>query len=246
MTSHVLFDDVLLETTGSERRRRKFTLFATLAGEALAIAVVIALPLLYLDAVPGYSVHAAPVDVTYHPRLQPVELVHTSGRGRSMAIERPPDEFVVPRTIQNPHLIYGRYRAMSDETVPPNVPLPLDCCGDGGGRSSSNSLVTRAVVPSPPHRPIISHLDEGMVTHRVEPSYPALAKQAHVQGEVVLRAVISKQGRIEGLQVVSGHPLLASAAADAVSQWRFRPYLLNGTPVEVETQITVRFKLGSG
>jgi protein TonB len=57
--------------------------------------------------------------------------------------------------------------------------------------------------------------------------------------------VISKQGTIEGLRVVSGHPMLASAAIDAVSQWRYRPYVLNNEPVEVETQITVNFSLAS-
>ena len=61
MSSHVLFDDVLLETTSGERRRRKLTLFATIAGEGLAIAAIIAIPLLYLDAVPGYSAHAATI-----------------------------------------------------------------------------------------------------------------------------------------------------------------------------------------
>jgi protein TonB len=111
---------------------------------------------------------------------------------------------------------------------------------------TGTDLIGAANIPPPPHRPMISHLDEGMIVHRVEPLYPSTAKLVRIQGEVVLRAVISKEGRIEGLQVISGHPLLAPAAVNAISQWRFRPYQLNGSPIEVEAQVTVRFKLGGG
>ncbi len=87
---------------------------------------------------------------------------------------------------------------------------------------------------------------EGNLIHRVQPEYPQLARQARIQGTVVLRAVISREGRIENLQVLSGHPLLAPAALDAVRQWRYRPYFLNDQPLEVETQITVNFTLTGG
>jgi protein TonB len=87
---------------------------------------------------------------------------------------------------------------------------------------------------------------EGNLIHRVQPEYPLLARQARIQGTVVLRAIISREGRIEKLQVVSGHPLLAPAAIEAVRQWRYRPYLLNDQPVEVETQVTVNFTLSGG
>jgi len=89
----------------------------------------------------------------------------------------------------------------------------------------------------------ISHLDEGSVQRRVQPEYPAIAKAAGIQGDVVLRAFISRTGEIENLQLVSGHPALAEAARRAVNQWKFRPYVLDGIPVEVETQITVAFRL---
>src|SRR5260221_574434 len=74
--------------------------------------------------------------------------------------------------------------------------------------------------------------------------YPAMAVQTRTQGTVILHALISKDGSIESLQVVSGHPFLARAALDAVRQWRYRPYILNGQPIEVETQVTVNFTLG--
>jgi protein TonB len=79
---------------------------------------------------------------------------------------------------------------------------------------------------------------------RVQPIYPALGVQAHIQGNVVLHAIIAMDGRVVELQVISGHPLLVKAAMDAVSQWRYQPTLLNGQPVEVETTITVSFVLG--
>ena len=87
---------------------------------------------------------------------------------------------------------------------------------------------------------------EGNLIHRVQPVYPLLARQARIEGTVVLRAIISREGRIENLQVLSGHPVLVPAAIDAVRQWRYQPYILNDQPVEVETQITVKFSLLGG
>ena len=83
----------------------------------------------------------------------------------------------------------------------------------------------------------------GLSQTKVSPVYPPLARQARIQGVVVLNAVISKTGDVEDVQLVSGHPMLAPAAIEAVKQWKYRPYLLNGEPVEVETQIQVNFTL---
>lgn len=74
--------------------------------------------------------------------------------------------------------------------------------------------------------------------------YPAIAKSARIQGTVVLQAMISKEGTIENLRVLSGPPMLQQAAMEAVRTWRYKPYLLNGDPVEVETQVNVVFTLG--
>jgi periplasmic protein TonB len=81
---------------------------------------------------------------------------------------------------------------------------------------------------------------------RVNPTYPPLARQARISGQVVLRAVIAKDGSIENLTLVSGHPMLAPAAIEAVKQWKYRPYLLNGEPVEVDTEVLVNFTLAGG
>ena len=87
---------------------------------------------------------------------------------------------------------------------------------------------------------------EGYLIHQVEPVYPPLARAARVQGTVELHALITTQGTIEKLQVLRGHPLLVKAAVDAVDEWRYRPYVLNGEPVEVETDVTVKFSLSGG
>jgi protein TonB len=86
-------------------------------------------------------------------------------------------------------------------------------------------------------------MSEGDLVHKVLPAYPPLARSARIQGTVVLAAMISKLGTIENLRLLSGHPMLAPAAIEAVRQWRYRPYILNSEPVEVETQITVNFSL---
>jgi protein TonB len=107
---------------------------------------------------------------------------------------------------------------------------------------------THPVIPPAP-KPVgtvfrKSEILEGRLLRKVEPKYPPLAIAARIQGPVVLEAVISKAGTMENLRLVSGHPMLAGAAIDAVRQWRYRPYILNGEVIEVETEITVNFVLG--
>jgi TonB family protein len=103
--------------------------------------------------------------------------------------------------------------------------------------------------PIPPPTPngqtveVASSTSQDLLVSQVPPVYPAVARAARIQGTVVLSAVIDKDGTVESLSLVSGHPLLVPAAMDAVKQWRFRPYTLNGQPVEVKTQINVNFHL---
>jgi len=95
-----------------------------------------------------------------------------------------------------------------------------------------------------PTRPRISSgVAVGLLMNKVPPQYPDGAKQARIQGQVVLRAEIDKDGNIEKLTTVSGDPLLAPAALEAVKQWKYKPYLLNGQPVNVETEVIVNFTL---
>ena len=112
--------------------------------------------------------------------------------------------------------------------------------------STSNLASVPKSIPVVPRRVRISQgVTKGLLIYRVEPAYPTLAKQARVQGEGVLSAIINTNGEIENLQLVSGHLMLVPQAIAAVKQWRYKPYLLKGKPVEVETTITVIFSLSS-
>jgi protein TonB len=107
---------------------------------------------------------------------------------------------------------------------------------------------TVLLQPSPDAKPLevkllSGSLAEGMLLRRVQPDYPSIARDARVSGTVVIQAKINKEGGIENLQVVSGPPMLRQAALDAVKQWRYRPYLLDGEPVEVLTTVNVFFSL---
>ncbi len=114
----------------------------------------------------------------------------------------------------------------------------------GGIVNSTSSTYIPKLQPVIPQRVRVSQgVTTGLLIHKVQPVYPPIAKAARVQGEVQLKAIISKEGTIEDLQLVSGHPMLVPPAIEAVKQWRYRPYLLNGQPVEVETTITVIFTL---
>jgi protein TonB len=154
---------------------------------------------------------------------------------------------VVPTEILN----------VEENTPPPPIDAGgLNVIGGTGNPMARNGVLDsigtglNSIVPLPPtpsaRPPRVSRMMEGNLIYRVQPQYPALARQARVQGVVVLRAVISRDGRIENLQVISGHPLLVKSAVDAVQQWRYRPYYLNNEPVEVETQVTVNFTLSGG
>jgi len=90
---------------------------------------------------------------------------------------------------------------------------------------------------------VSSGVTAGLLLRRVDPVYPQEAKDAHIQGTVILHAIISREGSIEGLTVVTGPAELAGAAMDAVKQWKYKPYLFNGEPIELDTTIEVRYQL---
>jgi protein TonB len=132
-----------------------------------------------------------------------------------------------------------------DPTIDPTDPRPP---GNGNGTEKklselmpSGSGSSSDVKLGGPKR-IISQLAEGQLVNRVEPVYPRIAAVSNIQGQVKLHAIIARDGRIQSLNAISGHPLLVRAALEAVEQWRYRPYVLNGEAVEVETLITVNFR----
>jgi protein TonB len=111
-----------------------------------------------------------------------------------------------------------------------------------GGIGTGAAPVVKAAAPK--KIAVSSGVMAGNILVKTQPQYPAIAKAARIQGTVVLQATISKEGTITNLTVVSGPPMLQQAALDAVRSWRYKPYLLNGEPVEVGTQVNVVFSLG--
>ena len=154
-----------------------------------------------------------------------------------------------------PTRIPKKIQMIEEEVPPPLAPPTAGVLGGitggqtggviGGIISSMPIAHMRKPALIVPKRVRVSQgVTTGMLIHRVIPRYPSLARTARIQGQVVLDAVISKSGTIEKLKLASGPPMLAPAAIEAVKDWRYRPYLLNGQPVEVETKITVNFSLG--
>lgn len=156
---------------------------------------------------------------------------------------------VIPRDIGQSKASGDEIQAGADNFAPSIVGVP------GAGMDGVPfSLPSAANVPPPPLAKkapapqgpvrVISRLEEAKLIFSPKPEYPALAKMARIQGTVRLEAVISEDGLIEQLRLISGHPLLAQAAMDAVKLWRYEPTLLNGKPVVVLTEIDVIFELG--
>ena len=108
-------------------------------------------------------------------------------------------------------------------------------------------VLAKTPEPTPIKRiRVASRVVEANLIHDVAPTYPPEAGRARIEGTVVLLAVIGKDGSVQDVRVESGLPLLAQAAIDAVKQWRYRPYLVNGEPVEVDSRITINFTLSRG
>jgi protein TonB len=147
--------------------------------------------------------------------------------------------------------------SMGDATVSPGIPTINGTTGSENSRITGLIAVdnfggTPPSLPQPtapaakPVAPVrrSEGVQAALLIHRIEPEYPALARQARVEGTVELHAVIARDGTIEFLEALNGHPLLVKAALDAVRQWRYRPTMLGTEAVEVDTYITVHFVLG--
>lgn len=245
-----MFEDSLIESAGVLKSKRPATTFASLILQSVLVAVVAAMPLLYTEALPRDSVTplVAPGPPSAPAPAQPdTQHRNTSRRESDMIGHNLREPRSIPRAIAH---------ITEEEALPPSLPAEgpgvYGSTGAGSGNNPLNTIVNvtpPAVVAAPsasgPLR-VSQGVAQGFLVHEVKPVYPPLARQARIQGAVMLQAIIGKDGRIEKLRLSSGHPMLAPAAIEAVKQWRYRPYTLNGEPVEVETEITVNFVLGTG
>jgi len=223
-----------------ENAGRRWTAAASFTLQAAVVAAALLIPLLRPQNLPDALLPRRiflPM-----PEGQP-SVAPTHGSGHAGTIS-PVAPLLVNRGSSN-HFTYSTPHE-GNESEPPSFSI---VSGSGGGPDGvlnplSGEIVRPVLHPAAiAHPPRVSVMMQGNLLHRVEPEYPAIAKQAGIQGTVVIKAFISRTGAIERTELLSGPPLLAHAALEAVRQWRYRPYYLNNEPVEVETQITVNFVL---
>jgi protein TonB len=246
----LLFSDSLLESGSPERRRRGFATTVSFAFQCVVVGVLLIVPLMFTEALPTqqlltFLVASPPPPPPPPPAAAPVAKVVQTDMLNTGQLRTPTR---IPRKVEMIREEEAPPPAISGGVVggiPGGVPGG-QLGGVIGGIIGSTSTSTIIPKLEPVKRVRISQgVTRGMVISKTEPKYPKIALAARVTGVVLLKAVISKEGKIRELEVVSGHPLLVPAAIEAVKQWRYRPYLLNGEPVEVETNITVTFQIAS-
>ena len=226
--------------------------------------VVRAHPARRWTAIASFTLQAALVGAALVlPLLKPESLPEAFSRRQifrplSAGVERPPVNQNTNNSFANHATVYPlvvrpgpmiRFTNVAPDG--PTVGGPPLTVGLGDPNGVINNVLTLDSARPMPHPAIAIHahtappsvLMEGNLVHKVEPRYPPIAQQVGIQGAVVIRALISRSGTIEHAQVESGQPLLVAAALAAVREWKYRPYYLNGEPVEVETEITVNFVL---
>jgi protein TonB len=164
---------------------------------------------------------------------------------------------VVNGQLRTPNKIPDKVQMIKEDEAPPpmmasgvvgGVPggVPGGQMGGVIGGIISSTPVAVPRVAQPQRVRVSQGVTAGLLVRQVKPTYPPLARTARIQGKVVLQAEISKDGNIQNLRVLSGHPMLIQSALEAVKQWKYRPYFLNGEPVEVDTTIEVNFSLAGG
>jgi periplasmic protein TonB len=246
-----MFEDSLIESGGRLKTKRGLTSLFSFFIQIMIIGVMILIPLIFTEALPRtqlmtFLVAPPPPPPPPPPPAAVVKIVKVIQTD------------IVNGELRTPTKIPKKVEMIKEDEAPPPVMATSGVVGGvpGGVPGGSMGGVIGSVLSSTPTvapkiaTPQRVRVSSGVVTglkvRDMKPVYPPLARQARIQGVVVLQALISKDGSIENLQLVSGHPMLAPAAIEAVKQWKYKPYLLNGEPVEVETTVQVNFTLSGG
>jgi len=247
-------------TVEMERSHRGWAMLASLAGQTMAIGVAVLLPLIFPDSL-------SPVRLTGYLAEPPPPPPFNAVRIVEAGIERAARTQIFAARLFEPAAVPDKPAMIVDEAPPAasagsafGVPGGIGVPGgvDGGVlHSLLAETLARAIhlaappaqavketAPAPPPRIKVGGLvQQGKILHQPMPVYPPLARAARVQGTVRLEGILGKDGRVRELRVISGHPLLAPAALEAVRQWIYKPTLLNGEAVEVVAPIDVNFTL---
>ena len=242
-----MFEDSLFESSGQLSRRDPRTMVLSLAMQMAIAGLLLLVPLIYTQALPEqHLLHileapSPPIAAAPQSRAKPTPAKPVSQFDNGRV--RFPME--IPKTIAIVNDVDVASVGLTGvaDSIPGAIP-----------GNAANYAITNLVRTVPVTLPkvaaqkvrVSSGVAQGLLIHQIAPQYPPLARQARIQGTVVLQAVIGKDGTVQGLHVISGHPMLTQAAMEAVKQWRYRPYSLNGEPVEVDTQINVNFTLSGG
>src|SRR5262250_3484568 len=247
-----MFEDSLIESGNRLKTKRGATTAVSFILQALLVGVLVLLPLIFTEALPKQQLMTflvappPPPPPPPPPAAAPVKIVKQI------------QSDLVNGQLRTPTKITQKVQMIKEDEAPPpemstggvvgGVPggVPGGQMGGVIGGIISSTPVAVPKVATPQRVRVSQGVSNGLLIRKVQPAYPPLARQARIQGQVLLQAQISKDGSIENLQLISGHPMLTQAALDAVKQWKYKPYFLNGEPVEVETQITVIFSLSGG
>jgi protein TonB len=232
-----------VESAAGEAGRKRWAIVTSAMVQTGALLVLILAPLIYTQALPAALLRIkalveAPIPLVPTPKPPKAPAQNATLGVRMMR----GDVLFQPTGFPAKPLLFR-------EELPPELPTST-ANTDYGGVSLFDSLVSSRIdVPPPPAPEPIKRIrqpqiQQAMILAQPQPVYPAWLRAARIQGDVILHAIIDREGRVAELQVISGHPALAQAALAAVRNWRYRPTLLNDQPVEVETTITVSFVLG--
>ena len=243
-----MFEDSLIESGGKLKTKRGRTSFVAFLIEAMIVGVMILIPLIFTEALPKamqttFLVAPPPPPPPPPPAAAVVKIVKVIQTDIVNGELRTPTK--IPQKVQMIKEDEAPPPAMASTGVVGGVPggVPGGSMGGVIGSVLSSTPTVAPKIAAPTRVRVSSGVVSGLLVKKVNPNYPPLARQARIQGVVLLQAQISKDGRIENLQLISGHPMLAPSAIEAVKQWVYRPYLLNGEPCEVDTQIQVNFTL---
>jgi periplasmic protein TonB len=241
-----MFEEMVVSSPKGKKTNKSWTVIVSGIVQATFLAVLILIPLIYTEALPKASLATLLVAPPPPPPPPPPPAativkvkpqVHLMDAGKLVAPKAIPKEVkIIKEEAEQPDAM-GAIGG-----VPGGVP---------GGQMGGviGGVIGGVGGAPPPPKPAQQRIRQGgavqaaMLVNRVQPQYPPLARQTRISGTVRLHAIISKDGSVQQLEVLSGHPLLVQAALDAVRQWKYRPTTLNGEPVEVDTTIDVIFSL---
>jgi protein TonB len=240
-----MFSDLLELSVLKKRTHKNWTIVLSGIAQAVSLGMLLLVPLIYTQALPkgllNTFLFAPQPKAPSPPPSNPTRIAHTGHRIVDTGLKAP--QFIPPNVLilTTPELPPDVVGNRQQDEIFRNI-LGLASNDRNPSLKGNGPPVPKPAVPDRIKQG--GKVQQALLIRQQTPLYPPLAVQAHIEGNVVLRAIIDKEGKVSELQVISGPPLLVKAALDAVRQWRYKPTTLNGYPVEVETTITVTFTLG--